>query len=122
MDELQSLALTAAFLAATVVAGLALSLVPNVELVTLTVFAAGMVLGPARGAMVGAGGMILYVLANAAVRGFPPQSLRGDVSERPEHLLPRRVLATDEPEVDQFDCTVCEYENVRRFYIPVNHV
>jgi len=75
MDELQSLTLTAAFLAAVVVAGLSLSLVPNVELVTLVVFAAGMVLGAGRGALVGAVGMVLYVLANSAMRGFPPSPL-----------------------------------------------
>jgi hypothetical protein len=75
MNETQRLALTAAFLTAVVVAGLSLSLVPHVELVTLTVFCAGVVLGPGRGAVVGAAGMVLYVFANSALRGFPPSPL-----------------------------------------------
>lgn len=72
MNETQRLALTAAFMAAVVVAGLSLSYVPHVELVTLVVFASGVVLGWRRGAWVGAVGMLLYVFANTALKGFPP--------------------------------------------------
>ena len=75
MTELERLTLTTAFLAAVVAAGLALSWVPHVELVTLTVFAAGIALGSARGALVGAVGMPLYVFALSALRGFPPSPL-----------------------------------------------
>jgi hypothetical protein len=72
MTETEQLALFTAFLAAVVVAGLSLSLVPHVELVTLVVFSAGIVLGAGRGAVIGAVGMTLYVFANSAARGFPP--------------------------------------------------
>ena len=75
MTETERLALFAAFLAAVVVAGLGLSLVPHVELVTLVVFSAGIVLGAGRGALIGAVGMTLYVFANSAARGFPPSPL-----------------------------------------------
>ena len=74
-SNLESTALTAAGIAAAVVAGLSLSLVPNVELVTLVVFSTGVLLGPRRGTLVGAAGMVLYVLANSALRGFPPSPL-----------------------------------------------
>jgi hypothetical protein len=75
MTELERLTLTTAFLAAVVAAGLALSWVPHVEVVTLTVFAAGVVLGSARGAVVGAVGMPLYVFALSALRGYPPSPI-----------------------------------------------
>jgi hypothetical protein len=75
MTEIQRLAFTTAFLAAVVVAGLSLSLVPHVELVTLVVFASGVLLGGRGGAQVGGLGMPLYVLANSALRGFPPSPL-----------------------------------------------
>ncbi len=75
MSELQRLALTAVFIAAVVTAGLTLALVPNVELITLTVFCAGVLLGARRGALVGVVGMPLYVLANSALRGFAPSPL-----------------------------------------------
>lgn len=45
---------TATFVAVGIVAGLALSAVPNVELVTAVCFAAGFLLGPAGGALTGA--------------------------------------------------------------------
>lgn len=75
MTPLERTALTAAFMAAVVAAGLTLSLVVHVELVTLVVFASGIALGAWRGALVGALGMTLYVFANSAIRGFPPSPL-----------------------------------------------
>jgi hypothetical protein len=72
---LERSALVAAFIAAVVAVGLTLSLVTHVEGVTLTVFASGIALGPAYGALVGAAGMTVYVFANTAVRGFPPSPL-----------------------------------------------
>ena len=70
ITKLQSTTLAAVFAAAAVAAGLALSLVPNVELVTLVVFCAGCVLGWSGGLWVGGVGMVLYVFANSALRGF----------------------------------------------------
>ena len=75
MTEVERLALSAAFLAAVVVAGLTLSYIPHVELVTLVVFSAGVLLGSRRGAYVGALGMPLYVFANSALKGFAPSPL-----------------------------------------------
>jgi hypothetical protein len=75
MTETERLALTAAFLTAVVVAGLSLSYVPHVELVTLVVFASGILLGSGRGALIGAVGMPLYVFSNSALKGFPPSPL-----------------------------------------------
>jgi hypothetical protein len=75
MTETERLALTAAFLTAVIVAGLTLSLIPHFELVTIVVFASGILLGSRQGALVGAVGMPLYVFANSAVRGFPPSPL-----------------------------------------------
>ncbi len=75
MTETERLALSAAFLAAMVAVGLALSLVPHVELVTLTAFTAGLLLGARAGALIGAAGMLLYTFANSAVHGFPPSPL-----------------------------------------------
>jgi hypothetical protein len=75
MTALERSALTAAFMAAVVAAGLTLSLVLHVEFVTLVVFASGIALGSGRGALVGGVGMTLYVFANSAVKGFPPSPL-----------------------------------------------
>ncbi len=75
MTETEQLALRTLFLAAVVVAGLSLSYVPHVELVTLVVFSAGVALGSRGGASVGAVGMVLYVFANSALKGFPPSPL-----------------------------------------------
>ncbi len=75
MTDIERLALVTAFLAAVVVAGLALSYLPHVELVTLVVFSAGVLLGSGRGAVVGLVGMPLYTFANSALKGFPPSPL-----------------------------------------------
>jgi len=72
MTPTERLALSAAFIAAAAVAGLALSLVPNVELVSLVVFCGGVLLGGKIGFQVGAAGMTVYVFANSAVYGYPP--------------------------------------------------
>ena len=71
MHEVERVALRAALLAAVVVAGLSLSSVPHVELVTLVVFASGIALGARGGAYIGLLGMPLYVFANSAFKGFP---------------------------------------------------
>lgn len=75
MTDTERLAFLAAFLTAVVVAGLALSYVPHVELVTLVVFASGILLGAGRGMLVGGVGMPLYVFTNTALKGFPPSPL-----------------------------------------------
>jgi hypothetical protein len=51
---------------------MALSAVPNVELVTLTVFAAGFLLGPAAGAAVGAATAALFSTFNPLGAALPP--------------------------------------------------
>jgi hypothetical protein len=68
------LALTAIFTALAVALGFLLAPVPNVELVTFTVFAAGVALGRARGALVGALAMAVYSGASPAGSGLavPP--------------------------------------------------
>jgi hypothetical protein len=52
--------------------GMALSGVPNVELVTLTVFAAGFLLGPGAGACVGAASAALFSAFNPLGTALPP--------------------------------------------------
>lgn len=54
------------------VAGQALAGIPNVELVTFLVFVSGFLLGPARGALVGAAGMGAHSLFNVMGAAPPP--------------------------------------------------
>lgn len=56
----RTVAATAIFAALAVALGYLLAPVPNVELVTLTVFAGGIALGRLRGALVGAAAMAIY--------------------------------------------------------------
>lgn len=52
--------------------GMALSAVPNVELVTLIVFAAGFLLGPRAGSCVGAAAAALFSMFNPLGAALPP--------------------------------------------------
>lgn len=66
-------ALLASLLIATAVAlGYALAGVPNIELMTVTVFVAGYLLGPAVGAAVGAVAIALYSTFNPLGAALPP--------------------------------------------------
>jgi energy-coupling factor transport system substrate-specific component len=66
-------ALLACLLAAVAAAlGLALSGVPNVELVTLVVFLSGFLLGPAYGALIGAVSAVTLSLFNPLGAALPP--------------------------------------------------
>ena len=67
------MALAASFIALAVALGFLLSAVPNVELLTLTVFLAGGVLGSGLGAGVGATAALLFSLLNPL--GPPPLPL-----------------------------------------------
>ncbi len=68
----RNLVVTALFIACVVVVGYAFVYVPNVELVTATVFLSGMILGPRRGLLVGALGESLYSLLNPIGMAAPP--------------------------------------------------
>lgn len=70
----RSVSATAIFIALAVALGFLLAPVPNVELVTLAVFVSGVVLGPARGALVGAVAMALYsgFSPNGSGAAIPP--------------------------------------------------
>jgi len=63
-------AATAVFVALAAALGFLLFSVPNVELITFTVFASGVVLGRWRGALVGALGMAIYSAANPIGSGL----------------------------------------------------
>jgi hypothetical protein len=67
-------ALTAVFAALAVTLGYLLASIPNVELVTFTVFVAGSILGRWRGALVGAVSAAIYYGANpyGSSIGIPP--------------------------------------------------
>ncbi len=69
-DLLRGVALPAIFTGLAVALGFALAPVPNVELVTFTVFAAGATLGSARGALVGCLAAALYSGLNPAGSGL----------------------------------------------------
>lgn len=75
MTPTEKTAFTATFLAAVVAVGLVFAFLPNIELITTTVFLGGYLLGVRRGVLVGAVGMLLYVLANTAIHGFPVSPL-----------------------------------------------
>ena len=68
------LALTAVFIALAAALGFLLISVPNVELITFTVFAAGSMLGRSRGALVGALAFALFSGLNphGSGLGYPP--------------------------------------------------
>lgn len=68
------IAYTGLFIALTVALGFALIAIPNVEMITATVFIAGWVLGPGMGCLVGALGEMLYSGLNPLGSGFlfPP--------------------------------------------------
>jgi len=70
----RSIALPAVFAALAIAMGFALYLVPNVELVSLTVFASGVVMGRVRGAAVGAIAMAVYsaLSPNGSGLAVPP--------------------------------------------------
>ncbi len=65
-------ATTAIFVALAAALGFLLLSVPNVELVTFTVFASGVVLGRWRGALVGVLAMAIYSGANPYGSGLSP--------------------------------------------------
>jgi uncharacterized membrane protein len=103
-------ALTAIFAALAAALGFLLIGVPNVELLTFTVFAAGVVLGRLRGTLVGILGMALYSGANpygsgaaiptlfaaqlcsAAVAGFAGGAV-SSLWRRPATQFPRSTMA-----------------------------
>ena len=64
---------TALFVALSVVLGYALAQVPNVELMTVSVFLSGLILGPARGIFVGVLSIFIYSMLNPF--GPPPPPL-----------------------------------------------
>jgi hypothetical protein len=65
------IALSGSFIALAVALGFLLAAVPNVELMTLTVFLAGAVLGAARGAFVGAASALVFSFMNPLGPPFP---------------------------------------------------
>ena len=65
-----TMALVAMFMALMVGSGWALAMVPNVEFVTALAFTAGATLGPALGALTGAGGMFLFSATNPVGSGL----------------------------------------------------
>jgi uncharacterized membrane protein len=64
--------MTSLFIACVVVVGYAFVYVPNVELVTATVFLSGILLGPKRGLVVGVLGEFLYSVLNPIGMAAPP--------------------------------------------------
>jgi len=72
MKRTRAALLSALLTALVFVAGQALAGVPNVELVTVLVFIAGYLLGPALGAVVGAAGMGAHSLLNVMGAVAPP--------------------------------------------------
>ncbi len=64
------MALVAMFVALMVGSGWALAMVPNVEFVTALAFTAGATLGPALGALTGAGGMFFFSATNPVGSGL----------------------------------------------------
>jgi uncharacterized membrane protein len=64
---------TALFIALSVVLGFLLAGVPNIELMTVTVFLSGVILGSVRGALVGAVSILIYSALNPY--GPPPPQL-----------------------------------------------
>ena len=64
--------LSALFIALTVAVGYALISVPNIELVTATIFVAGYLLGPSRGIIVGALAEFLFSLTHPLGPSAPP--------------------------------------------------
>jgi hypothetical protein len=65
-----TMALVAMFVALMVGSGWALAMVPNVEFVTALAFTAGATLGPALGALTGAGGMFIFSATNPVGSGL----------------------------------------------------
>ena len=72
MPNVRPLVLTAIFIALAIAGGLALIAIPNVELITVTVFLAGFMLGAWRGMMVGAIAEFLYSFFNPYGVAAPP--------------------------------------------------
>lgn len=72
MRNARMLAVMAIFIALAIAGGLALIAVPNVELITLTVFLAGYMLGAWRGAIIGAMAEFLYSFFNPYGVAAPP--------------------------------------------------
>ena len=72
MRNARTLVVMAIFIALAIAGGLVLIGVPNVELVTLTIFLAGYMLGAARGAVVGAVAEFLYSFFNPYGTAAPP--------------------------------------------------
>lgn len=64
------MALMAMFMALMVGSGWALAMVPNVEFITALAFTAGATLGPALGALTGAGGMFIFSATNPLGSGL----------------------------------------------------
>lgn len=72
LSKIRLLVLTALFVASVVALGYAFVFVPNIELVTATVFLSGVLLGARRGAFVGLAGETLYSLLNPFGVAAPP--------------------------------------------------
>jgi len=72
MKRTRAALLSALLTALVFVAGQALAGVPNVEVVTVLVFVSGYLLGPVRGALVGAAGMGAHSLFNVMGAVVPP--------------------------------------------------
>ncbi len=74
LSRARPVAATAMFIALSVALGFLLAPVPNVELVTLSVFVSGVLLGPGRGAVVGSVAMALYsgFSPNGSGAAIPP--------------------------------------------------
>jgi uncharacterized membrane protein len=70
---------TALFVALCVALGFLLAGVPNIELMTVTVFLSGVILGPKRGILVGALSILVYSLFNP-YGPPPPQLLAAQIS------------------------------------------
>ncbi|UCF06751.1 MAG: hypothetical protein JSV33_06915 [bacterium] len=71
-SNLRKLILTALFTVLSVVLGYLLAAVPNVELITLTVFLSGIFLGRRLGALVGCLSILIYSLFNPFGPALPP--------------------------------------------------
>ena len=72
MTKTKKIVLIGLFAALTVVVGYVLLAVPNVELVTATIFIGGYLLGPYAGCAIGTVGEFLYALVNPLGMSSPP--------------------------------------------------
>jgi uncharacterized membrane protein len=76
-DRTKEIAFTGIFIALIVGMGYALALVPNIELVTSLIFLAGILMGPAKGILIGTLSELLFSVLNPMGSGllFPPMLL-----------------------------------------------